>query len=281
MVTIFIKKQQPSIQEAASTNNQLGKVYKDCDICPTMVEIPSGRFQMGSNERNDEKPIHTVNIKQFSLSQTEVTKGEFATFVNALGYKTEAETGDGCNVYDGSWQKKSDANWRNANFNQTDNSPVVCVSWNDSKEYISWLNNFTGNNYRLPSESEWEYSARAGSNSKYNWGNSIGINNANCGSECGDSYSNTSPVKSFRANNFGLYDMHGNVWEWVEDKWHGNYNGAPSDGSAWTSGSNTNNGVMRGGSWYSTASYLRSAASYSDKPTARFHTTGFRIAQDD
>ena len=161
------------------------------------------------------------------------------------------------------------------------NRPVIEVSWDDTQKYIKWLNNKTGNSYRLPTESEWEYAARAGSTNKYSWGGSLGTNNANCDG-CGSQWddSKTAPVKSFKANSFGLYDMQGNVWEWVEDKYHKNYDNAPRDGSARTSGTSSEYRVLRGGSWGSNASYLRSAYRFRKAATLRFNNVGFRLAQD-
>ena len=126
---------------------------------------------------------------------------------------------------------------------------MINVSWEDAQSYVTWLSRETGESYRLPSESEWEYAARAGTATKYSWGNEIGVNRANCDG-CGSRWDNqrTAPVGSFAPNGFGLYDMHGNVWEWVEDCWNGSYAGAPSDGGAWRSGDCAKR-VLRGGSW--------------------------------
>ena len=127
--------------------------------------------------------------------------------------------------------------------------PVINVSWDEAKDYVEWLSSETGATYRLPSEAEWEYAARAGTANKYSWGNEIGANRANCQNDhCGDQWKRTAPVGSFPPNGFGLYDMHGNVWEWVEDCWNGSYAGAPADGDAWRSGDCAKR-VLRGGSW--------------------------------
>ena len=136
------------------------------------------------------------------------------------------------------------------------------VGWNDAQEFIGGLNaRGGGNRYRLPSEAEWEYAARAGTTTGYWWGNAIGDNRANCDG-CGSQWDNesTAPVGSFAANAWGLHDVHGNVWEWVEDCWHGNYEGAPGDGSAWTSGGRCGRRVLRGGSWYYFPRILRAAS---------------------
>ena len=169
--------------------------------------------------------------------------------------------GNACRTYEGGeWKERSGRSWRNPGFSQTDGHPVVCVNWTDAKVYVGWLSGKTGEGYRLLSESEWEYVARAGTGTaRYWWGDEIGRNRANCDG-CGSRWDNrqTAPVGSFSANGFGLYDVHGNVWEWVEDCRNESYAGAPTDGSAWESG-DCSRRVLRGGSWGSGAGDLRSA----------------------
>ena len=260
-----------------------GDIIQDCRQCPQMVYIPAGAFRMGDIQGggdSDEKPVHRVSIKAFLMSATEVTVGQFRTFVKASGYKTEAEQGDGCYVYEnGSWDGRSNANWGNPGFKQSANEPVVCVSWNDAQRYVEWLSEKTGEQYRLPSEAEWEYAARAGSETKYSWGNSIGRNKANCNG-CGSRWdkSQTAPVASFAANAFDLYDMHGNVWEWTQDCWNGSYEGAPSDGTAWLSGE-CGRRVLRGGSWYIIPGFLCSANRVDYTTGGRLNDYGFRLAR--
>ena len=157
------------------------------------------------------------------------------------------------------------------------NRPVINVSWNDVQTYINWLNGKTGK-YRLPSEAEWEYAVRGGYNNRlYSWGHEIGKNNANCDG-CGSEWDNkqTAPVGSFAANPYGLYDMHGNAWEWCQDKYHDTYQGAPTDGSAWESGDSPNR-VLRGGSWANYAQSLRSADHAAGSPDNRYNFLGFRL----
>ncbi|MEZ5471338.1 MAG: formylglycine-generating enzyme family protein [Marinicella sp.] len=222
-----------------------------------MVVIPTGSFRMGSNEHESEQPIHTVNIKQFAMSTTEVTFAQW----------------DACYSAGGCSHRSDDEGWGRGN------RPVINVSWNDAKDYTQWLSQKSGKQYRLPSESEWEYAARAGSTSKYSWGNSIGCSQARYGGygDCGEK--STQPVKSYSKNAFGLYDMHGNVWEWVEDRWHDSYSGAPTDGSAWTSSSDSDP-VLRGGSWRDVPDVLRSAFRSWDDPTYRRNFFGFRLSQN-
>jgi formylglycine-generating enzyme required for sulfatase activity len=236
--------------------SQKNEIFTDCADCPNMVVIPAGSFQMGSSESNDEKPIHKVYIKQFSMSQTEVTFEQWDLCYNAGGCSH--------NPQDEGWGRGL--------------RPVINVSWNDAQEYIRWLNRETSKIYRLPSESEWAYAAYAGSTAMYSWGESINCkladyNDDKCNSK------GTSPVKSYAKNKFGLYDMHGNVWEWVEDKWHNNYNEAPTNGSAWTIGGSSHR-VLRGGSWKQGAMELRTAFRDYFTPTSRAFNNGFRLAQD-
>ena len=175
--------------------------------------------------------------------------------------------------------RKAKGNWRDTGFPQEENQPVVCVDWNDAQAYTKWLSKKTGKHYRLPSEAEWEYAARAGTSTIYYWGKDIGQNNANC-ADCGSQWDGkqTSPVGSFAPNVFGLYDMSGNVWELVEDNWHDNYNGAPTDGSAWHGNSEAR--VLRGGSWVNAPYLVRTAKRiFSGGSGPRDYNTGFRLAR--
>jgi formylglycine-generating enzyme len=190
------------------------------------------------------------------------------------------------------WVDHATENWRDPGFAQNDNHPVVCVNWNDAKAYVAWLTRKSGKNYRLLSEAEWEYAARAGSTTAYHWGNNV--NNAcqygNVGDRtmaagtslsfvnCTDNYEWTAPVGSFQANDFGLHDMTGNAFEWTEDCVNSNYNGAPAQGSAWTSG-DCGRRVLRGGSWYNYARYLRSADRFQLPVSGRFKSSGVRVAR--
>jgi formylglycine-generating enzyme required for sulfatase activity len=231
---------------------QAGQAIKDCADCPEMVVIPAGSFQMGSNGDADEEPVHSVSVSSFALGKYELTQGQWKAVMGSNPSKFS---------------------------NCGDNCPVEQVSWNDIQQYIQKLNAKSGQRYRLPSEAEWEYAARAGSMGKYSWGNGIGRNNANCDG-CGSQWDNksTAPVGQFRPNAFGLYDMHGNVWEWVQDYFHDNYSGAPSDGSAWESGGEQKRRVLRGGSWDYPAD-LRSAVRGGSSPGSRGINFGFRVAR--
>ena len=238
---------------------------------------------------SNQKPVHRVTIKSFQMSKYEVTKAEFAAFIKATGYRTDAEKnagGDkGCLGYsNGNWNWQPGTSWRDPVFKQRDGGPVVCISWNDAKAYIKWLKGESGKNYRLPTESEWEYAARAGSDTQYPWGNQASHEYANYGKDkcCGglaqgrDRWEYTSPVGSFASNAFGLHDMHGNVWEWTDDCWNGSYQGAPTDGSAWNSG-DCGRRVLRGGSWDDKPKGVRSAYRHWDHVDDRGNYIGFRL----
>jgi formylglycine-generating enzyme required for sulfatase activity len=199
--------------------------------------------------------LHT----QFAVGQFAVTFQEWDACV----------ADGGCNGY-----KPSDQGWG------CGRRPVINVHWEDAKAYVAWLSTKTGKTYRLLTEAEYEYAARAGTQTTYPWGNDIGKNNANCRS-CGsewDGKKQTVPVGSFPANGFGLHDMVGNVWAWTEDCYHNSYNGAPVDGSAWTSGDCVTR-VDRGGSWYFTPQYLRSAIRNRNSPGNRSDGLGFRVGR--
>ncbi len=270
---------------------QSGQVFQDCHEahCLEMVVIPAGSFMMGSNVGQDnEKPIHRVTLKAFALGKYAVTKGQFAVFVQATAYRTEAELGDGCYGWRGSEFKKSTMySRRNAGFEQGDDHPVVCVSWNDAKAYTQWLNQSTGRTYRLPSEAEREYAARAGTTSQYMWGDTASHEHANYGTDtcCSglaqgkDQWEYTAPVGQFPPNAFGLHDLHGNVWEWVQDGYHDSYIGAPTDGSAWQRRAEQQYRVLRGGSWDYVPDGMRSAFRDWLTPTNRAGNLGFRVAR--
>jgi len=242
---------------------------KDCDKCPEMVVVPSGRFIMGpsAGERGP-GPQHEVTItRSFAVGRFPITRGEFATFVKDTKHKADS----GCRVWIGStWEQQSDKSWRSPGFAQDDRHPVVCVSWDDAKAFAAWITQKTGKSYRLLSEAEWEYAARAGSTTRYSFGEDASAicHHANVNDQaakrtitgadllgpalCDDGYAYTAPVGQFAANAFGLHDMHGNVSNWTEDCWTSNYASAPTDGSAWIVGTaDCQKRVVRGGSWFS------------------------------
>ncbi|GHU24628.1 hypothetical protein FACS1894164_11700 [Spirochaetia bacterium] len=277
------------------------------EIPVNFVKIPAGTFTMGSptseaNRYVDEGQHQVTISKAFYMGKYEVTAGEFRHFVNASGYKTEAETSSGGYVWiNNNWAMKADANWKNPYFTQTENSPVVCVSWNDAVQYCNWMNRQEGltpaytingmnvtwnpnaNGYRLPTEAEWEYACRGGTTTPFSTGSNVSTSQANYdgkypynGSAKGTYRGKTTPVGSFAANAYGLYDMHGNVWEWCWD-WYGDYSRSPQvDPTGAAVGSYR---VLRGGDWISNARLLRSAFRNGYTPTYRCSYLGFRVVR--
>ena len=234
---------------------------------PEMVVIPAGSFRMGCLNDDgdcdpDEFPVHRVTVPSFALGKYEVTFAEWDACVAA----------GGCDGY----RPPNDPNregWGRGS------RPVINVSWYDAQSYVAWLSAQTGEAYRLPSEAELEYAARAGTETKYHWGDAIGVNRANCNG-CGSQWDNrqTAPVGSFAPNAWGLYDMHGNAMEWTEDCWNNSYTGAPNDGSAWESG-DCSHRALYGGSWNNTPKALRAAQRYLGRANSRTSLSGFRIVR--
>jgi formylglycine-generating enzyme required for sulfatase activity len=241
-------------------------VFRECENCPDMVVVPAGSFTMGSpageKERSDaEGPQHTVTIgKLFAVGKWHVTRDQFEAFVNARGYAV----GTTCYKYGAGGQRNG--SWRDPGFLQEGSHPVVCISWNNAKDYVDWIASKTRKPYRLLSEAEFEYAARAGTTTPFWWGSSITPAQANYNGNfvyAGDGSNGqwrhqTVPASSFAANPWGLYNVHGNAWQWTADCWHGNYDGAPSDGSGWTTGCSRGH-VVRGGSWENGPKFLRAA----------------------
>ncbi len=233
-----------------------GKEFQDCDFCPQMVVVPAGSFTMGGESA---APRHRVAIpRRFAVSKYEIAFAEWDACVNA----------GGCRGH-----RAGDRNWGRGR------RPAIYVSWRDARAYVQWLSGFLGQPYRLLSEAEWEYAARAGARTAYPWGAAAGRNNANC-KGCGSRWDGrkTARVGAFAPNAFGLHDMHGNVREWVQDCWHPGYRGAPADGSARTAGADCRKRVQRGGSWREIPWDIRSASRRAAKWKARNSKTGFRIA---
>ena len=234
----------------------VGQRFRDCPECPEMVVVPAGSFLMGSPDAEegrfeDEGPLHRVTFAApFAVGIYEVTFDEW----------------DACVASGGCGGHRPKDLWGRGRH------PVIFVNWNDAQSYVRWLSDKTGKRYRLLSESEWEYVARAGTRTPFHTGSTISTGQANYNGN------KTVPVGSFPANAFGLYDVHGNVWEWVQDCWNGNYQGAPRDGSAWESG-NCPVRVLRGGSWYYEPGSLRSANRNGYYPGVRNGIGGFRVAR--
>ena len=241
-----------------------GDSFRECaKDCPEMVVVPAGEFMMGSpadesDHYDNEGPLHKVTIaRPLAVSKFEVT----------------FEQWDACVAF-GTCAHVPDSNLGRGR------QPVINVNWDHAQQYVAWLSKMTGRPYRLLSEAEWEYAARAGTTTAYSWGDDFGKNNANCNG-CGSEWDSrrTAPVGSFAPNQFGLYDMQGNVWEWVEDCLHANYEGAPNDGSAWIAQGDCNNRVIRGGSWVGYPVGLRSALRFWFTADDHGIDVGFRVAR--
>ncbi len=272
---------------------------------PQMVVIAAGTFQIGSPQSetgraSNEGPQHPVAVvRPFALSRCEISVGQFFRFVDETGYRTDAERGEGCfvlNEKSSSSEQRKDRNWRDPGFSQGEEHPVVCVSWNDANVYAEWLSARTDHAYRLPSEAEWEYAARGGSQQSRFWGDdpeqaceyANGADQAltqrfydwqYSASNCNDGVVFTARTGRYRRNIFGLSDMLGNAWEWTADCWHQNYEGAPNDGSTWDLGGDCALRVVRGGGWDNGPGYLRSANRDGFTADGANDNLGFRLAR--
>ena len=247
----------PPAAAAPPTTSQVAT--RDCLQCPEIVLIQPGSFDMGSSEMFDfEGPVHMVSIrKPFYIGRREVTFEEW----------------DACVAEGGCKQKPDDRGLGRSR------RPVTDLDWDDAKSYVAWLSQKTGKTYRLPSEAEWEYVARAGSTTTYPWGRAVDKDKANCNGCTSAPVKKAIDTGSFPPNAFGVYDMVGNAAEWVEDCWSDNYRGAPTDGSAWTKPV-CRERVLRGGSFNNDPRYLRSAARFKYDQNVRFYTNGFRVVRE-
>jgi formylglycine-generating enzyme required for sulfatase activity len=276
--------------------------FKECDKCPEMVVVPAGSFTMGSPGSEpgrgvDESPQHQVTIaRPFAVGKFDITVDQYTAFVAQGGY----DTGSSCLTFeDGKPEERPGRSWRNPGFSQEGSHPAVCLGWNDAEAYVAWLSRQTGKTYRLLTEAEWEYAARArtepGQYPFYFFGNDAkdlcrygnvadqtaksvaGVEGSTI-APCNDGYAYTSPSGSFAANGFGLYDMQGNAWQWTQDCYHDSYKGASSDGAAWMSG-DCDGHVLRGGSWIDPPVNLRAAIRIWDTSDDRTSSGGFRVAR--
>ena len=287
---------EPALEKELTEADRLvpGETFRDCPWCPQMVVVPAGSFMQGSPEPeqgrlNSEGPRHRVTIDYpLAIGLTEVTVRDFGKFVADTGYEQS-----GCWVYRDEWTKLAGADWKDPGFQQDKTHPVSCISWEDAQAYVRWLSKSTNKDYRLPSASEWEYITRARSEQSRPWGESpasacLAANVADVSAEqqyagwnvhpCDDGYVHTAPVKSFKPNEFGVYDALGNVFEWVEDCWNDNYRKAPADGTAWKEGE-CRKRVLRGGSWFSQPDFVRSAFRNRFDDDFRSSSFGFRVAR--
>jgi len=283
---------------------------RDCAACPAMVIIPSGTFLLGGVDEGNEAdrargelPALPVTMtRPFAIGKFEVTVAEFRVFVDAAQYHSE---GDCRTTNAGAWARLSDRSWRNPGFTnpQTDLEPVVCVSWDDARAYVDWLSKLTGKVYRLPSETEWEYAARGGTSTPRYFGAhdsdedsllSLACDYANvydalAGAEfgfsypsarCNDGFVFTAPVGSFKPNAFDLFDMLGNVREWLQDCYTASYRGRPADGRAWQWAGGCELRGVRGGSWATRPADTRASARGAELQGLRQSDLGFRVARD-
>lgn len=283
----------------AATSDKKPKAVKsfvDCPACPKMVIIPAGRFEMGSPDAEagrgkDEGPMHQVKVAKFALGKYEITRGEFTAFIKATKYSA----GDSCATLEEGMVENRKGDWRILHYDQGAHHPIGCINWNDAQAYVTWLSRKSGKKYRLPTEAEWEYAARANTTTSRFWGDdadmACGFANAADKTaqkliegasswgihECEDGFDFTSPVGSFKANAFGLNDMLGNAWEWTEDSYHESYDAAPSNSKAWKGDGEMR--VSRGGSWNNGPRNVRSAVRYAAVPDKRFSFFGFRVAR--
>lgn len=285
---------------------------QDCKNCPEMITLPGGNFIMGAPPGEEEREGMPADLRRRSqpqrrigiapglaMARTTVTRGQFAAFVEETGH----EPGTGCWVFVNNgatyeYEHRPGLSWRSPGFEQTDEHPVVCVSWHDAMAYAAWLTRQTNRVYRLPSEAEWEFAARAGTLTARFWGDSVvgACEHANVADmtlantlnldrrpqfthRCTDGHAYTAPVGSFRPNAFGLYDMLGNVWQWTADCLNPSLEGVPTDGSPRLTG-DCDSRPMRGGSWSHLPWYVRSGNRVRGQAAERYSTVGFRVLRD-
>nr|WP_281242397.1 formylglycine-generating enzyme family protein [Solimonas aquatica] len=263
--------------EGAPITVRAGTAFRDCPDSPELLVLKPGRLLMGEDSGSPyEIPVHEVNVAAFAIGKYEVTFDEW----------------DACQVAGACARRADDRGWGRGR------RPVINVSWTDAQQYVQWLSRRSGRRYRLPSEAEWEYAARAGSQTRYSWGdgsewvcdsaNVLDLRGASANPQwrwhvfCDDGFPYTAPVGSFKANPWGLYDMAGNVWEWVEDCWHNSYAEAPTQALAWNAGGggDCSKHVNRGGGWGNHPRSMRAAARDADDGNATSDGLGFRVVRD-
>lgn len=282
------------------------KTFKDCAECPEMVIVPAGEFVMGADQteetreyltdefRNRSMPLRRVKVGRFAIGKYEVTLGQYRAFAEATG-----RTGEGCFTWlAGEYRMNPSGSWRNPGYAQDETHPVTCVSWEDANAYVQWLSLRSGRRYRLPSEAEWEYAARAGTSASRFWGDDAArscayANGADqrahaliagtrdwSSTVCDDGHAYTAPVGSYGVNAFGLNDMLGNAAEWTADCWNDHYRGAPTDSDPWVAG-DCRLRAVRGGAWDDGPAGLRSAYRVGSPVVIRVYARGFRVARQD
>ena len=266
-----------------------GEHFRDCADCPEMVVVPAGSFMMGSppdepeREAAREEQVRVSIGQPFAIGAYSVTRGEFSAFVQATRYKVDP----GCWFWTGTtWEERQDTSWQSPGFAQDDRHPVLCVDLTAAKAYAAWLSTRTGKTYRLPSDAEREYAMRAGTDTPFSWGSSISTDMANYDGRhkyaqgpTGVWRPMTMRVDSFSPNGWGLYQTHGNVWDWTDDCWNESNAGNPGDGTVRSTGDCTWR-VARGGAWNYAPAYLRSAYRYWNLPNNRSSVQGFRVVRE-
>jgi formylglycine-generating enzyme required for sulfatase activity len=282
---------------------------RDCPACPEMVVVPAGNFLLGTSsdepevdrDRGEAPPLPVSMTRAYAIGKYEVKVAEFRVFADATQYPTQGD----CRIASGgAWVRLADRSWRNPGFEkpQADDEPVVCVSWDDAKAYVDWLARTTGKAYRLPSETEWEYAARGGTTSPRYFGNrdstedvvlSVACDYANVfdassvaelafpfpNARCSDGRTHTAPAGSYKPNAFDLFDMIGNVREWLQDCYTASYRGRPPDGRAWEWAGGCELRGVRGGSWATRPAESRAAARGAELQGLRQSDLGFRVVR--
>jgi formylglycine-generating enzyme required for sulfatase activity len=252
----------PHIDASPATGGETAarREFKDCPACPRLVALPRGAFTMGGSSIDQtEQPAHLVRLESpFAIGKYEVTVREWNACVEDGGCERAA-------LY----------------ASPNPKAPIRDVSWDDAQQYVKWLSTASGEPYRLPSEAEWEYAERGGTSTRYWWGDQMATGKANC-KDCGPPWQVDEPANagSFEPNPYGLYDMNGSVWEWVQDCWHNSFSQAPGDAVAWEDQPNCSARVLRGGSWRDSAPYMVSSTRSSADAGRRHSQNGFRVARD-
>lgn len=273
--------------------------FRDCEACPAMVALTGGQLLMGAHRDRitagdftaDQGPQRLVSVAPFAIGRHEVTRAQFSAFLDASGHPRPS----GCITWeDGIESNRQDRSIDNPGYGQGADHPAVCIAWHDAQAYVDWLSRETGEAYRLPSEAEWEYAARAGSDARFFFGPDVeaicrfdNIADAEARARwpgwettaCSDGVVFTGPVGSFEANGFGVFDIYGNVREWVRDCWHNTYENAPETSQAWVD-PGCGNRVARGGSWDSKPSLVGSSWRWSMPADTRHFLYGFRVARE-
>ena len=293
-MSVKFKRLVPFLIFLSVSSNVVSAEIKTVEVEGIVFEfslIPSGKFKMGDfSGQKDEQPLRDVEVNLFYLQTTEVTLEQYSKYAAA----SKLVDDKGCWYFKDYWRYSNEFSWENPGYFQEDSHPVVCISWIDVQNFVQWLNLKSPHVFRLPTEAEWEYAARAFSTSTYYWGDDpmglcIHANAADNqtlkqfptfkSNDCDDGYLVTSPVGNYLPNPFGLFDIYGNAWEWTQDCWNSSYKQAPKDGTAWLTGV-CDKRIYRGGGWGDTPRFARSSLRNVAKKNERRDDIGFRLAYD-